>query len=51
MKLSDIGSGSVMVLHCSESSLIGDVKSKKDHDSAFVELKALAKEGKIEVFS
>ncbi|KAH0669077.1 hypothetical protein KY289_023570 [Solanum tuberosum] len=51
VRLEEVGNGGVVVVDGARSSLVDEVKAKQDLDSSLLELKALVKEGKVEVFS
>ncbi|KAH0746323.1 hypothetical protein KY285_007980 [Solanum tuberosum] len=51
VRLEEVGNGGVVVVDGARSSLVDEVIAKQDHDSSLLELKALVKEGKVEVFS
>ncbi|KAH0728122.1 hypothetical protein KY284_003987 [Solanum tuberosum] len=51
VRLEEVGNGGVVVVDGARSSLVDEVIAKQDLDSSLLELKALVKEGKVEVFS
>lgn len=46
-----VDNGCVVIVDNSKSSLVEEVKAKQDLDPTLLELKALVKDGKVEVFS
>ncbi|WMV25175.1 hypothetical protein MTR67_018560, partial [Solanum verrucosum] len=51
VRLEEVGNGGVVVVDGARSSLVDEVLAKQDLDSSLLELKALVKKGKVEVFS
>ncbi|MCF6774896.1 transposase family protein [Corynebacterium sp. MC-12] len=51
VRLEEVDNGGIVVVDGSKSSLVDEVIAKQDLDSSLLELKALVKEGKVEVFS
>ena len=49
--MEEVGDDGVDVVDGSKSSLVDEVIAKQDLDSSLLELKALVKEGKVEVFT
>ena len=50
-RLDEVDNSGVVMVDSSKSSLIEKVKAKQDLDPALLELKALVRDGKVEVFS
>ncbi|WMV08998.1 hypothetical protein MTR67_002383 [Solanum verrucosum] len=51
VRLEEVGNGGVVDVDGARSSLVDEVIAKQDLDSSLLELKALVKDGKVEVFS
>ena len=51
VRLEEVDNGGIVVVDGSKSSLVDEAKAKQDLEPSLLELKALVKEDKVEVFS